>query len=324
MVTIGVLGGAEIASRMFLPALLQNNNFICAGVASKNPEKRQRFAADFQIPLYNNYEDLINFPEIDALYIPLPPALHYQWAKQALEQGKHVFLEKPATVSITQTQELVQLAAKRKLALQENYMFQYHSQLEEIQKLLASGVIGEIRVIKSSFGFPLREADDFRYQKTLGGGALLDAGGYVVKLAALLLGNSVKVKTACLNSWGNYDVDMFGSVTLENSDGMVFQGSFGMDCYYQCSLEIWGSKGKIYTNRIFTAPPTFAPKIDIETTNGLQELAFQPDNHFAKSIQMYYNAIREDNVREKMYEDMLLQANLIEHVEKFNSNECVL
>ncbi len=323
MIQIGILGGAEIAHRMFLPALIQNENFICGGIASKNPEKRQRFAADFHIPVYNTYEDLIDSPKIEALYIPLPPALHYQWAKQALKHGKHVFLEKPSTVSFSRTQELVKMADTRKLVLQENYMFQYHTQLKEIQKLLNSGDIGKIRLIKSSFGFPLRGADDFRYQKALGGGALLDAGGYVVKLATLFLGSSVKVKTACLNSWG-YDVDMFGSVTLENDVGMVFQGSFGMDCYYQCSLEIWGSKGRLYTNRIFTAPPTLAPKVTIETNNGTQELVFEPDNHFAESIQMYYNAIKEDNVREKMYNDMLLQANLIEHVKKFNFNGCIL
>ncbi len=323
MIQIGILGGAEIAHRMFLPALIQNENFICGGIASKNPEKRQRFAADFHIPVYNTYEDLIDSPKIEALYIPLPPALHYQWAKQALKHGKHVFLEKPSTVSFSRTQELVKMADTRKLVLQENYMFQYHTQLKEIQKLLISGDIGKIRLIKSSFGFPLRGADDFRYQKALGGGALLDAGGYVVKLATLFLGSSVKVKTACLNSWG-YDVDMFGSVTLENDVGMVFQGSFGMDCYYQCSLEIWGSKGRLYTNRIFTAPPTLAPKVTIETNNGTQELVFEPDNHFAESIQMYYNAIKEDNVREKMYNDMLLQANLIEHVKKFNFNGCIL
>ena len=108
-------------------------------------------------------------------------------------------------------------------------MFQYHAQIAEIRKLLKEGLVGDIRLMKASFGFPLRAANDFRYNKALGGGALLDAAGYVTKLARLMLGSTVKVDTATLNGLEGYEVDMYGSATYSNEEGDVLQGSFSMD-----------------------------------------------------------------------------------------------
>lgn len=306
-----MLGGADIAHRMFLPALLENSFFRCGGVASRSEEKRRTFVKNFNIPTYDSYESLLESPQIEAIYIPLPPALHYQWAKKALEKGKHVFLEKPLTVSYKESAELVTMAAKVKLVLQENYMFQYHSQLEAIRTMLRDGEIGEVRLLRAHFGFPLRARADFRYNDTLGGGALLDAGGYVVKLATLLLGSTIQVRTAKMNRMADYDVDMFGNVTFENSAGLVLQGAFGMDCYYQCNLEAFGSKGKLSADRIFTSPPGLQPVVILETADGKKEIVLPADNHFGRSIEVFGQAMKNNVLRKEMAQALLLQARLI-------------
>ena len=252
--------------------------------------------------------------DIDAVYIPLPPALHFPYAKAALEHGKHVFVEKPSTISYEQTSELVEIAKQRNLVLQENYMFQYHAQIAEIRKLLKEGLIGDIRLMKASFGFPLRAANDFRYNKALGGGALLDAAGYVTKLARLMLGSTVKVDTATLNGLEGYEVDMYGSATYSNEEGDVLQGSFSMDSYYQCCLEVWGNKGKAFTNRIFTAPPGYTPILELETNEGKQQIELPEDAHFAHSIEKFAEAFGNDTLRMKMYEDLLIQARMVEDI----------
>lgn len=314
MIRIGILGGADIAFRMFMPALKEVEGIECAGVASNNKDRRAKFEKEYGVKTYDSYEEILNDSSIDAIYVPLPPALHYKWAKMALEKGKHVFLEKPSTIDYKLSEELIHIADEKELVLQENYMFQYHSQIEEIKKIISSGRIGKVRLLKGSFGFPKRGENDFRYNKELGGGALMDAGGYVIKLATLLLGDSIKLCSAQKQLDENYDVDIFDSVMFKNKDGLTYQGAFGMDCHYQCSLEVWGSTGKLFTNRIFTAPAGFISKVIIEDKNGQEEIELKEDKHFKHSIEHFYMAISDKKERDKMKKALLLQAKLVTEV----------
>ena len=173
-IRIGILGASDVAFRRFLPALKTSPNFVYIGVASRNIQKTQKFVDMHGGRGFSGYDALLKSDEVDALYIPLPPALHYQWAKKALEHGKHVLLEKPFTTSLADTETLIELARKQNLALHENYMFIYHRQLTKITKMLADGIIGDVRLMRTAFGFPFRGLQDFRYSKKLGGGALFD------------------------------------------------------------------------------------------------------------------------------------------------------
>jgi len=316
MIKMGILGGADIAYKMFMPALKKLNNIECIGVASNNEERRIKFFEGFDIPIFSTYDEIIGNPNIDAVYIPLPPALHYKWAKLALENKKHVFIEKPSTTDYILTEELVKLADKNDLALQENYMFQYHSQLKAIQNIIDSGKIGKVRLYKSSFGFPKRLEHDFRYSKNLGGGALMDAGGYVVKLAKLLLGDTIRVCGAQKQVDLDYEVDVFDSVMFSNDEGLAFQGSFGMDCHYQCELEIWGSKGKLSTDRIFTAPAGYTSTAVIESKEGQELVKLKPDMHFKNSIEEFCKAINDLHIRSEMKKDLLLQSKLVTEIKE--------
>ena len=124
----------------------------------------------------------------------------------------------------------------------------YHSQITKIKELLEQQVIGNLRLIRTSFGFPRRSANDFRYKKELGGGSLLDCGGYPIKLIQVLL-SDVKIDSASL--YYENDIDLYGAVQVTGKEATA-QISFGMDNSYKCELEIWGSKGTIcllYTSR---------------------------------------------------------------------------
>lgn len=258
-------------------------------------------------------------PDIDGVYIPQPPALHYRWAKRALQCGKHVLVEKPSTVCLAESRELVEMARERGLALHENYMFQYHSQIRDIQAMIRDGIIGDVRLYRAEFGFPMRKANDFRYSRELGGGALLDAGGYPLKLASILLGESVKVDAAQMNFLPDFEVDLYGSASLSNDEGTVFQIAYGMDCGYRCCLEVWGSRGRLFTDRIFTAPDGFEPRVMIETEDGSRTEMLEPDGHFCHSIEAFCEEIGDTRKRESMYGEILRQAGLVESVRRHAS-----
>lgn len=315
MFNLGIVGCAEIAFRRFMPAALQVEGLQVKAVAEEyDPSKLELFTNEYHLETENSFEKLIAREDISALYIPQPPALHYKWAKKALEAGKHVLVEKPSTTSYEDTKDLVETARKKNLALHENYMFAYHSQIAAVKKMIDDGEVGDVRLISAQFGFPMRAQNDFRYNRALGGGALLDAGGYTLKLATILLGKTIKVDTAHLNDLEGFDVDMYGSATVSNDQGVVCNLGFGMDCGYRCSVEVWGSKGRLYTNRIFTAPETLEPTVFIETAEGTREVKLEKDMHFKHSIENFVRECSDEKAREEMYEAILLQSRLVEDV----------
>jgi len=326
---IGVLCPSEIAYRRFMPALNECQGlFEYVGVAyasrdewmgNENIEtqietergKAKLFQKEYGGRVFEGYTNLLT-SEIDCVYIPLPPALHFQWGELALRQGKHLFLEKPFTTSLEDTSALISLAEDRSLAVHENYMFQFHTQINNICDEIDDGTIGDVRLIRINFGFPFRGKDDFRYNKVLGGGALLDCGGYTIKLASMVLGGDVVVTGATLNSPDGFDVDIFGSAVLKNDKGMVAQIAFGMDNDYRCSLDIWGSHGSLFTNRILTAPKGYAPILQINRGNETDAKELEQDDTFKKSIHYFYKCINNEGQRQDSYSSIKLQAGLMD------------
>ena len=238
----------------------------------------------------------------------------------ALKNNKHVFLEKPSTTSAENTKELVEIASKKELAMHENYMFNFHNQIDEIEHIIESGQLGDVRLYRISFGFPRRARNDFRYVKALGGGALLVCGGYTIKLACRLLGNTAKITTSNLNYLDEFEVDMFGSATMVNDSGVTAQITFGMDNSYKCDLEVWGSNACLFTGRILTAPAGLTPTAIIKSNDGEKIIQLSADDTFAKSIKHFCACINDASVRKENYNAIVKQAELVDEV-KINGQE---
>lgn len=335
MIRIGIICPSEIAFRRFMPALklVKDFSFSEIGIASavewygrdvtydaelekKRLERETAKAQSFLDAwgggkIIDGYENLVSSNDIDAVYLPLPPALHYKWAKLALECGKHVFIEKPSTTDVSDTNDLIEIAKAKKLVLHENYMFIYHDQLKAVNDVVASGEIGDVRLYRITFGFPRRAQNDFRYIKSLGGGALIDAGGYTIKYASFLLGPTAKLTTAQANYLDEFDVDMYGSATMVNDKGVTAQLAFGMDNDYKCEIEIWGSKGTITSNRILTAPAGFVPEYIIKKNQDYETRKLPVDDAFRKSIELFGMCMADDASREKEYELIGTEAELL-------------
>lgn len=318
---IGILGTADIAFRRFLPALQKCQGIEYAGIASRIPEKTVNFTKVYGGKGYPSYEALLTDENIDAVYVPLPPALHYEWGKKVLESGKHLFMEKPFTTNLRDTQKLLELAEKKRLAIHENYMFLYHSQLKRIKELIADGTLGELRLICASFGFPKRSENDFRYKKALSGGALLDCGGYPVRLALELLGETTKVIQAKLNQPEEYEVDLFGSAVLENEKGLCAQISFGMDNAYQCQLEIWGSKATLIAPRIFTAGADIKPKLILHFSTEEQQEDLPEMDQFLYSIEDFRKKVQKVSKTNNQAMQIEKQSSLIDQIRENSFND---
>ncbi len=173
IIKIGVIGCANIAQRSVIPAILSlKDKFILSGLASRKKDKAEKFGLQYNTKSFVGYDSILNELELDAVYIPLPNSLHKQWIEKALEKNIHVFVEKSLSCDYEDVVSLNEMASKKKLVLLENFQFLFHKQLSVIKNVLEDGEIGELRSLRSSFGFPPLLKDNIRYNKALGGGSL--------------------------------------------------------------------------------------------------------------------------------------------------------
>lgn len=316
-INIGVLGCANIAERFVIPTIIQLEKcYNLIGVSSRSEKKANEFANKFKTNALLKYESLLNVEAIEAVYIPLPNSLHYQWVKKSLQKGLHVIVEKSLACKYSQVVELNNIAQKADLVLIENFQFRFHSQLLYIKKLIANGKIGELRNVRSSFAFPpFPDKKNIRYKKELCGGALLDAGVYTLMVTQLFLGDDISVKAANLSIDDSTHVDIWGSAYIKQNNGpLSSQVSFGFDNYYQCNLELLGSKGKITTERIFTSPPGYKPIVRLETENGTDIIKLDADHHFINMFIYFYKLITNKQNKENEYLRNINQARLVQEL----------
>lgn len=301
-IRIGVMGAANIAQKSVIPAIQATQGLELVAIASRTLDKATQLAQRFNCEAIEGYENLLARTDIDAIYMPLPTGIHLEWVLKALKAGKHVLVEKSLAMNYAEAQQMTAMASEKKLVLMENFMFWYHSQHQVVKILLAQGELGEVRHFRAQFGFPKLAADNFRYVKADGGGAILDTAAYTVKVAQMYLGFNLDVAGAQICIDPKTGVDLFGSAMLVAPNGLTAQLSWGFDNYYQNNYEIWGNKGKITAERAFSPQPTFSPKLVLEQQDYRREYQVPADNHFIKLLTQFHKNITEGNYQEALVE----------------------
>ncbi len=218
-VRIGVLGAARIAPMALLRPARDSTIASVAAVAARDPERARRFATKHGIPrVHASYAELVDDPEIDAIYNPLPNSHHGLWTLRALAAGKHVLCEKPMAANAEEAQRMAAAAREAKRVLMEAFHWRYHPVAEQMHQVVVSGELGAIRHVEAHFCIPLPIPGDIRYRADLAGGALMDTGCYAVSILRFLAGAEPDVvrARAALSSAG---VDRRMEADLRFADG---------------------------------------------------------------------------------------------------------
>jgi NDP-hexose-3-ketoreductase len=313
-IRVGVLGCAEIAWRRMVPALDSHPDTELVAVASRDPAKARRFTDRFGAEPVHGYDSLLDRSDIDAVYLPLPPALIGEWVARALAAGKHVLAEKPMLAPVPRLAALVERARTDGLALFENYMFLQHAQHQAVRELVADGRIGPVRSLTAEFSFPGKESADIRHRAELGGGALNAVGVYPLRTASLFLGSGLEVAGARLKTDPRTGVDLGGAVLVVSQGGVPAQLSFGMEHAYRSRYEIAGSDGRIIVPWAYTPPPDHAPVLRIERNGTTEELTVPPDDQFRNVLNAFVARIRLGTSCALEGEALLTQARLLAEV----------
>jgi predicted dehydrogenase len=250
----GVLGTANIARGQFVPALRQAGG-AAAAVAGRDPARTSEYARANEIGrAITGYQDLLDDPEIDAVYIALPNALHADWTIRALEAGKAVLCEKPLCGTLADTERVLTAARTTGTFLWEAFVFPFHPQVEQIRELIAAGAIGELMEIKSNFHFALRTDTNIRLSADLEGGALLDVGCYPVRLAQEIFGPQYTAAWARAVTGGDgVDVDTWGVLSYPGGRRLMLSCGFGRS--YDTAATLEGTGGRITVTNPFHPGP---------------------------------------------------------------------
>jgi len=247
----GVLSTSNIGRVAVNPAIQASSNGELVAVASRNGNAAREFAEESGIPsAYGSYEALLEDGGIDAVYNPLPNSLHMEWSIRAAESGKHILCEKPLALNAAQCREMEAAASANGVKLMEAFMYRFHPRTERVLELVRAGTVGDLRVIRSTFTFPLTRPDDIRWDPKLGGGALMDVGCYCVNIGRTLAG-AEPVEVRARAHWHSSGVDkqMAGSLRFAN----------GVLAHFDCALtmertevyQVLGTDGHLRIQKAF-------------------------------------------------------------------------
>jgi predicted dehydrogenase len=193
---IGILGAARIAPMALVRPARDVPEARVAAIAARDRQRADRFAARHGIPrVHASYQALLDDPELDAVYIPLPNGLHCEWSVRALESGKHVLCEKPIASNAAEATHMAEVAEKTGHVLVEAFHWRCHPLATRMREVVRSE-LGEIRHIEATTCIPLLIPGDIRYRYELGGGALMDIGSYAVNMVRFLAGAEPEVVSA--------------------------------------------------------------------------------------------------------------------------------
>lgn len=250
----GVLGSARIV-RKTIPALQATKNGEVVGIASRTEEKAKEYAGKHGIPqAFGSYEALLASQDIDAVYIPLPNALHLEWILKSLDAGKHVLCEKPLAMSAAECEEIARKADETGLKVLEGFMYRFHPRFEKLQELLAANVVGKLTFVHVGHSFDAGGDDNIRWYSGLGGGALFDTGCYCVNMSRMVTAQEPTDVAAFgnyrdANDGGRIDTSIAGMLRFPSSATVLFDT--GVNLERRNFLEITGTEGRLYLDNPF-------------------------------------------------------------------------
>ena len=293
----GILSTAKIGIGSVIPAIQQSNNGVAAAIASRDAQKARDTARALSIArAFDSYQALLESPDIDAVYIPLPNSLHAEWSIRAAQHGKHILCEKPFALNTTQVDEMIAAAKQHRVLLMEAFMYRFHPQYAQVKELIAQGAIGEVRMIRSAFGFQQNDLNNIRLQRELGGGSLMDVGCYCVNVSRWLAGTEpVQAQaSAMFGEKSRVDETLIGILRFPNNVNAHFDSSF--HTAYREGLEIQGSEGRLELERPFRSHAAGGiGKIILHRKDDPHQIFTTPAiNHYRLMVEHFADAILND------------------------------
>ncbi|MCM5678658.1 Gfo/Idh/MocA family oxidoreductase [Schlegelella sp. S2-27] len=307
----GLLGAGRITEGALIPALRARGAAIVA-LGCRDVERGRRLAERHGIDHALPYAELLRRDDIDAVYIGLHNSAHLPWTLAAIEAGKHVLCEKPLALNAGEVRRMQQAQSRTGRLVHEAFMYRYHPQIDRVREIVRSGELGELQLMRGSFGFRLDKPDDSRWDPALGGGALYDVGVYPLSLMRLLAGTRPQVRGA----WGRlgpggadvlaHAVLGFGDVVAHLDCGFTLPG---LDVHF----EAIGSRGRLRLPNPFVAKNVEA-ELHVCVGDEQRTERFAPVDHYMLMAAHFERAVRGEEPLRWTLDDALEQAEALDEM----------
>ncbi len=303
----GIISTAHI-NRLVIPPAQASSKVDLVGVASRTQERADAYAAEWGIPrAYGSYEALLDDPEIEAVYISLPNTMHCEWSVRAVEAGKHVLCEKPMDSKPERVAESFDAADRAGKLLTEAFMWRHNPQTKRLRRLLDDGAIGELRVVRSCFGYGLYDADNIRLRTDVEGGALMDVGCYCVSGSRLVAGEP-EVVTG--QQWtGPSGTDWVFAATLRFPGDVLGLFDCGTALTERDELEAIGSEGSLFLDDPWHC---HRPVIELRRGGEVERIEVEPADSYGLELENLSDAIRGEGEPLLGRADAVAQARVID------------
>jgi len=292
----GILGAARVNERL-LPAIVAAKNATLVAIASR----RQGAAAETlarhapqekNVLTLDDPDALLTRSDIDAIYLPMANEEHTEWAIKAISHGKHVLIEKPMALNLEDIEAIEAAAIDHNVMVMEGFMYVFHPQHQAVQQLIDSGVIGDVRTIRTCFSFPMKPARLYRITRDIehGGGAMWDIGPYAIHTARKWF-DSDPVAVTAMAKLNEHGADVSLSGVIDYADGKFAQFDISFERARRSEYEIIGTLGGIKCETVWNNPDDL-PNVSWWTDSGEQhQLELEAVNHFVLEIEHFSDCV---------------------------------
>jgi predicted dehydrogenase len=322
----GILSTAGIAVNKVIPAMQQGDWSEVLAIASRDINKATRVAQQLGIPkAYGSYEELLTDDEVEAIYNPLPNHLHVPWTIRAAECGKHVLCEKPIALNREEAAQLLAVRDRTGMKIQEAYMVKTHPQWIGALELVKSGRIGELRAINGFFSYFNSDPKNIRNKKEIGGGGLMDVGGYPTTIARFLFGEEPHRVIGLIERDEHLGIDRLTSALLDFPAG---QASFtcGTQIVPYQRMQLCGTRGRIEVEIPFNAPADKPTRLFIHDGSNLagdnaEVIEFPACDQYTIQGDLFSRAIIENSAQAVPLEDAVKNMAVIDALFRSESSD---
>jgi predicted dehydrogenase len=290
-IRFGILGAARIAPDALIKAAHNVPDVEVVAVAARDSKRAREFAAANNIPrVIATYDDLVNDPELDAIYNPLPNSLHCEWTIAALRAGKHVLCEKPLASNAAEAERMAQAANESGKILGEAFHYRYHPLADRVRALISGGTLGRLVHVEGHFSVPIPETN-IRFDWSLAGGATMDLGCYPLHMIHYFSGLTPRVISAKAET-GPKNIDIAMEVALELADGVTARMSCAMkkDSVIGASFMARGERGDLRV--INPIAPQRGHQLTVKTDAGEKSETVPGDTTFTHQLRAFVKAVR--------------------------------
>lgn len=312
----GILSTANIGVQKVIPAMQQGELCEVKAIASRNHEKANAVADQLKIEKrFGTYEELLNDPDIDAIYNPLPNHLHVYWTMKALEAGKHVLCEKPIGMNTEEAQALANATRKFPgLKVMEAFMYRFHPQWQKVRELIKSGAIGELKTLQSFFTYYNVDPQNIRNNADIGGGALMDIGCYCISFPRFVFEEEPSKVVGEMDFDPVTKIDRLTSGILQFPSGKTSTFTCGTQSMPYQQVNIFGDKGHITVEIPVNAPPNEQTQITLRTNEKNETFVFEPVDQYTLQGDAFSKAILNNTPVPTPLEDAIGNMKVIDTI----------